>query len=293
MQLNQVLFLAPGGGLGHIVRSVAIAMELKQIGNITPLILSSSPYSNGLARLSGIKISRVPLKFWAQEVLKTLNQINPQLLVCDTFPFGIQGELQEQTNWLKKSVYIARHLKYENYFVTNGFSKPNLAAMTIAIEPLQERHVEWVASGESELFTTDYPIRFPAENFPAPVSQKIYEPFKSKPVDLIVHSGPVQELEMLAAYTTKEQSLIVSPRPILQGYDWLEYFPAAHLYKYANKIITGAGYNAMAELAGYKDKHIAVPFERNYDDQQLRTTFSIPDGNSNKQVAHKIGSLLN
>jgi hypothetical protein len=49
-----------------------------------------------------------------------------------------------------------------------------------------------------------------------------------------------------------------------------EYFPAAGLYERALKVVTAAGYNSMADLAAWPDKHICLPFHRRYDDQQGR-----------------------
>jgi hypothetical protein len=63
----------------------------------------------------------------------------------------------------------------------------------------------------------------------------------------------------------------VLPRPLagIPSPVW-EVFPASRLYDRAHRIVTGAGYNSVAEMALRPEKHLCVPFERRYDDQAAR-----------------------
>jgi predicted glycosyltransferase len=46
--------------------------------------------------------------------------------------------------------------------------------------------------------------------------------------------------------------------------------PAAPRYAGAAGIVTAAGFNAVRELAPYRERHVCVPFERRLDDQRAR-----------------------
>jgi hypothetical protein len=56
------------------------------------------------------------------------------------------------------------------------------------------------------------------------------------------------------------------------------------LYDRAFRVVTGAGYNSMADMALYPDKHLAEAFERRYDDQQGRLS-GPPAGEENGRDA--------
>ncbi|THB69030.1 MAG: hypothetical protein D6B27_01280 [Gammaproteobacteria bacterium] len=296
MSKQKVCFLAPGSGLGHIVRAtaIAIAIEMQSNSDISTTILSSSKYSLGLSRLTGVEIEHISLKDWSVQAIKRLAEITPDLIICDSFPFGINGELLAFPEFLEKSVYIARHLKFKDYLdrKLNRAAPANNALFSIIIEPLQSEHMEWISTTGNPVHTTKHPVIFPAERFFIPIPSQIQKILQERPIDLVIHSGPEQELKQLLQHTSAERCLLITPEPKIKGYRWLEYFPAKNLFKYADKIITGAGYNSMAEAAGYRKKHIAVAFNRNYDDQHARLEFDISNGNSGREIADLIGGLI-
>ena len=83
---------------------------------------------------------------------------------------------------------------------------------------------------------------------------------------LIVHSGPAEEVVALVALA-QPPYIVISPWPKV------EYYPAVNLYSRARRIITGAGYNSMADLLAHRARHTAVPFPRRYDDQHARVKY--------------------
>lgn len=87
---------------------------------------------------------------------------------------------------------------------------------------------------------------------------------------------------------------VVTPRPIeSKGCRWFEYFPAAGLFAKASRVVTGAGYNIMAEMRRFEEKHLAVAFERKYDDQKGRLAGSqMSPQNGAHKAAKYIVSLL-
>jgi hypothetical protein len=67
------------------------------------------------------------------------------------------------------------------------------------------------------------------------------------------------------------QAAAVLPRPLagIASPVW-EFFPASRLYDRAHRVITGAGYNSVAEMTLRPEKHLCIPFQRRYDDQAAR-----------------------
>ena len=47
-------------------------------------------------------------------------------------------------------------------------------------------------------------------------------------------------------------------------------YPAEPHFAHAEHIVTGAGFNAIHETAPFRDRHTAVPFPRELDDQYAR-----------------------
>jgi hypothetical protein len=97
---------------------------------------------------------------------------------------------------------------------------------------------------------------------------------------LIVHSGPLAEVEELVAYTAELRRLhgsdvevrVATPcHPTLPpGFERIDAFPATPLFGAAERIITAAGFNVMLETERHRERHEVVPFPRRFDDQFLR-----------------------
>jgi hypothetical protein len=110
-------------------------------------------------------------------------------------------------------------------------------------------------------------IRFPHAPDPPPLPAGLVNKMKTGRLWLVVHSGPEHELHRLIRHVREsvtddeDRIAFISPWPRKQaGCPGFEYFPASHLFARAHRVITGAGYNAMAEMTGHSDKHIAIPF---------------------------------
>ncbi|MGC4053761.1 MAG: hypothetical protein QM757_31625 [Paludibaculum sp.] len=56
------------------------------------------------------------------------------------------------------------------------------------------------------------------------------------------------------------------------GVPLFEYYPAGNLMARAAHVVTGAGYNSMADMMFQSSRHTAVAFERRFDDQAARLT---------------------
>ena len=276
-----MLFVAPGSGLGHLVRigALALALEKKQVVSV---IVSSSPLAQGFSRITGLGVIFVPPEHWKKDISGLVHRINPRLLVLDSFPLGFRGE--SLGGWIGcPVVYLARRLKFEAYYhrVTSlggGAYPPDMTA--IIIEDLEACHQEWLEKKTREQARLCGRIRFPGSLIKAPEIPKPLGILLDKEcVHLVVHSGPEHEVDQLIARAkrairTAGAGKVVVINPFLadrdDAPDCFDYFPASLLYAKAHRVYTGAGYNAVAEGGGQTDKHIVIPFDRHYDDQCWR-----------------------
>nr|WP_321400763.1 hypothetical protein [uncultured Desulfobacter sp.] len=276
-----MLFVAPGSGLGHLVRTgaLALALEKKQVVSV---IVSSSPLARGFSRITGLGVIFVPPEHWKKDISGLVHRINPRLLVLDSFPLGFRGE-SFGGRFGCPVVYLARRLKFEAYYhrVTSlggGAYPPDMTA--IIIEDLEACHQAWLEKNTSEQARLWGRIRFPESLIKAPEIPKALGSLLDKErVHLVVHSGPEHEVAQLiarakTAIRTEGAGGLIVINPFLAGRDdapdCFDYFPASLLYAKAHRVYTGAGYNAVAEGGGQTEKHMIIPFDRHYDDQFWR-----------------------
>ncbi|MEW5725520.1 MAG: hypothetical protein AB1896_20600 [Thermodesulfobacteriota bacterium] len=274
-----ILFAAPGAGLGHLVRASAVGLALERLA-LKTRIVTNSPYAAGLGRLTGLTVDHLPSRRWPAQVRAYAAALKPTLVVLDAFPFGLRGEWRDPPPGLRFAL-LARRLKVRAYLEAAGVewdpAAPTLERI-IQIEPLGEDLLGLLALRGTDPRTLTGRIRFPAGDFPTPVPGGLAEVLDSGRAWLVVHSGPEKEVRRLwdlaaadlekngggrlAAILPRETDGI--PGPVF------EYFPAARLYNRAFRVITGAGYNSLAEAALEPEKHLLCPFTRRYDDQAAR-----------------------
>jgi hypothetical protein len=108
---------------------------------------------------------------------------------------------------------------------------------------------------------------------------------------LVVHSGPPREIQKLITLARQAMPagaplVVVSPWPPEDGAaQWREYFPAALWFDRIAGLVTGAGYNALADGAGAALAVIRHPFPRRYDDQRGRLLGAQPSPGDGAHVA--------
>ena len=289
---TNVLYAAPGAGLGHLVRAAAISMALSDQG-ITTRILTHSLYARGLARLIGQDIIFIPANRWTTDAPRAAAEIRPDLLVLDTFPFGMRGEWSVPPYPQARMALVARRLKLDPYLTaSNSTWTPNAPALerVLVAEPLNPDYQSRLEQDAQDMQFLDGRIRFPAEKIDVPIPLALQNMMDRDPATLVVHSGPIQEVQTLIdkakerSESHNRQVALISPRPMEElGVPWFEYFPAAKLYDQAASIVLGAGYNSLAETEPFQDKRILIPFDRRYDDQPGRLkspTMTGTDGTS-------------
>lgn len=265
-----VAYFAPGGGLGHLNRALAVCLRLRDEG-VDARIVTNSPFAAGLAGLARCPIVRLPGEAWAAAAQEYVEAARPAAVVTDTFPYGLRDEWRGAGPGTPL-VHVARRLMTPFAIVRADF------AAIIQAEPLAAGH----AAALGERVVLPGPIRLAPGRVATPLPAEL----DRDGLTLVVHSGPEEELRALVELTGGECTVIA---PWTQ----LEYYPATNLYARARRVITGAGYNSMADLLGMREKHTAVPFARRYDDQHARVReFFAADADGTAAAAAAIRSVL-
>ena len=242
-----VAYFAPGGGLGHLNRALAVCLRLRDAG-VDARIVTNSPFAEGLAALARCPIIRMEGDRWAESARAFVDEMQPRAVVTDTFPYGLRDEWRTALPG-PPLIHIARRL------LTPFPIQPKDFSLILQAEPLSVEHC--ASLGPSEALPG--PILLPPGRIPTPIPMNL----DRDDLTLIVHSGPAEEVAALIA-------LAQPPYIVISPWSKVEYYPAANLYSRARRIITGAGYNSMADLLAHRARHTAVPFPRRYDDQHAR-----------------------
>ena len=85
-----VVYVAAGAGLGHVVRAAAVCIALAQKG-LNARILTHSRYAQWLSRLIEIPVDIIASRDWVKQAAEFALGNKPDLLVLDTFPWGLRG----------------------------------------------------------------------------------------------------------------------------------------------------------------------------------------------------------
>ena len=268
------IFYVQGGGLGHLTRTHALIKTLripaKDVRIITP-----SAFTGYFKEYSFIKISwNATMSRWSQVIIDTILSYDNTTFYIDAFPLGLKGELFQvyQTFPNIEYIYISRILKWQKYLGTLPKGNSLEFSETILLEELYPEHLSWIQqySKKTTQLTLDY----------EPVSPT---PFLDTPYAMIIHSGGKEDVlhiihraledlqnnpQIPLVVFTQVDISIHNPRMIIHQH----VYPVSRYYHHAEIIYTAAGFNSIQELQPYRDKHIAIPLEKLYDDQFFRYT---------------------
>jgi len=276
------LFYANGGGLGHLTRTSAF-ISMKNFLPKDCIILTASAKAFLFFETSQIEI--IPSQLAENKELLVLfiqekvifHQVNE--FYIDTFPLGIFGELQWVDFKNIQVFYLARLLKWKVYKPI--FEKmPFYFIETYIFENLEQTHF---------IFVKQYSQRVSHLSicYPKVIIDKKMFFLRDNSVEkwLVVHSEPKEEVEILMKYASDlaiSQNKIPLFFIITQAsidsnlsFHKLDIFPAYSVFPYFDKIITACGFNLMNQAKFFKNKHIAIPFGRKYDNQFARCKFLI------------------
>lgn len=147
---GRILFYAMGSGLGHLTRTHSIIRKLRALFNGELAVLTNSTYAPlfdfspyTLHCIDTAKAGAPSVKETVEDYVKSFK---PDILVVDTFPRGLAGELAHfLPDLAAKKVLIQRFLK-EDYlrrfsvpdFIDNNFD------MVISVEPVTQHNTDRV-----------------------------------------------------------------------------------------------------------------------------------------------------
>lgn len=256
-----ILYYALGGGLGHISRSIAILNQSPWLAARTRLMVSSA--------LAGLAVGASPCpvdqvagaaitskRKYAAFLSGYLKRHRARLLIVDTFPSGVAGELG-WTGLNIPALLVARHVKWRAYAKHAEGSRGIPCSHALAVEPLDVEQ-EGALKNVCEVSCLDSPVLL--EHPSGSVRKRAV---------IVAHSGNGAELETLMKIARERaggemEVDVVSPANGV--------YPAERLIAGYSEIVSGAGYNmsALASQAPPGVTHVLCPFERRYDDQPLR-----------------------
>lgn len=262
------LIYALGGGFGHLTRACSLARAAPSPTRVT--VLTNSPYARCVIRAMpwldvvmldpalGIDEARA-------EVVRRIVEANPDVLVVDTFPRGLLGELVHLKSLPGRKVLVRRDLnpEYEVRYRIEEFA----ANYDLVLQPGEGNGVgistaPWVVRSHDEL-----PDRRSAS--------AILRAEREAPCILICAGGNAPELAWYGAVAAElpcEVVRCVAPH-CPEGCPaecWISYWPAMDLYSGACVVIGGGGYNTVYETAACGIPLVSRPWPRVYDRQEVR-----------------------
>ncbi len=247
-----LLYYAPGGGLGHLTRAVAILRQWRLHTKRRSLLVTYSPFAS-LAVREGVAVKQISGPE-APLLKRLLSRAAPKLLVVDTFPRGILGEIADLVPTLEcPAVLIQRYLNpvYLRQFnvaafvgqhyrlvvrIADALPLQTLSQRTVDVPPVTVREARELPPGGSR-------------------SGWLF-------VDWGEGSAPFAAVAQETASRRGKELRILRPG---------EFYPAVELMGKAELVIGGGGYNFFHETALAGASAIFVPGRRMYDDQFGRT----------------------
>lgn len=279
-QKRNVLIYAPGGGYGHFTRAVAISKALL-FANVT-LHVSSVPESISIHNTTDIHTIPFTVQNNISEFrtwfTNELLMCKPDVIIIDTFPAGICGELNEIDLSTIYTVLIGRNCKFDAY-KRNAGQLRNRINQTYLIEKVSDHYLNYLKTLCSEI--SDITIDDKIDTFEEdPVFVNTINQHSGQKW-LLVHSGNQDECEILFEYGQKIARVHrVNPFLFLCGNFSnsfenamcviVKMYPVYQYYSLFDRVISGAGFNSVRQAKKYARAYNFYPFERRYDDQHAR-----------------------
>ncbi len=283
------LYYAFGGGLGHATRAIALARQLRRMVGGDHYVLVNTPLAETLISAGEAGVSIEPLSPHAgagralEFVASWFDRLRPHLLIVDTFPRGLGGELAVLLlEWPGlPCVLIGRVLPREYV------ERYELARM------VGERYELAIAAGEASrlvqscggITTAPFLIRDWAELPSRQEAARILRSHGDRSVVLLVGSGTVEECremhrlanELAGQWRSELPPLRLacpegawSERRDVPHLAMIEHYPLMEVLPAVRLLIGGAGCNLVHESRAVGVPGLFVPRERKYDNQSGR-----------------------
>ncbi|MGB3466353.1 MAG: hypothetical protein WBA74_13830 [Cyclobacteriaceae bacterium] len=266
-------FYVFGGGMGHLAR-VRKFIDYKKIENFKVFTGNNAAYHFfDSQEIVFFEVKSKDLRMDLRQYhLRNSKKHSFKNFYVDCFPGGILNELSPELFHTDHLFYLARHIRNESYDFNNVSLKYDRC---FQFEELSIDQNKFCTEHTIKASQIDLPVILPDIARTNDLKKKY-----PTPIWLIVHSSNIDEIALLvliAKRTAERENK--TPQLILltdQDYrdndlitinnEWrsVDYFPIAE------KIFSGAGFNTVMELKPYAEKHVCIPFERKYDDQNRR-----------------------
>jgi len=283
--VSKALYYALGGGFGHLARTRAVLEALGEAASGSVRVVASVDSNAPPALIRGLDLLPIPAHArndpasfgpWLRGLL---HRLRPRTLYLDCFPAGLFGELcgMELPEGLR-IVHLARLLRWDKYHALLQGDAPRLH-LTYRLEPLRDEHERWLVEHSQTVQDLAFRPSVAVEEIAPDLRRRLEK--AGRPLWVVVHSGPDEEIEELLAYGREMAAaecvtpcfVLVAPRRPANfpaNVLHLSCFPARPLFPLADRIITACGFNLMAETAPYRAIHRFLPMPRRFDDQFAR-----------------------
>lgn len=267
--MSRWLFYALGGGLGHLTRATALARRAVRDG-ITVEILTNSPFAAAVDE-PGVDLRRLPADVDPDTVRHHVEATSFDLLVVDTFPRGLGGELAPILDDIGPKVLVHRTLdaryiaavdvrsavdRYDHIFVPGEMAP-------FADHPRAVRTAPWLVRDASELFASD-------------VAKAQLGIADDRAVVGVLASGHVDEGGWFARTAATLRSsvdadvLLLSPVNRDDLPEAKALWPLLELHRGIDVLVGAGGYNTVQEARATGTPLVATAMRRKYDDQAAR-----------------------
>jgi hypothetical protein len=243
--MGRLLIYALGGGRGHATRAGLVCQAFEAAGHQARALVRE-----GAERWAGpgaVAIGRQGGDELAATVRAAVVDYRPDALLVDVFPGGLLDELTPQDGKLF-GVPAALMLRLHNEADTEGFrALARHYALRIDLEPA----LQWLPPDLDAL-----PL--------GPVARALPVPAEAPRIVLV----PAADASLTEHLRSSIDDLLVYEEPELH---WIAPHEAADLALGPGDVVVGrAGYNLTWEIAGAGARHVALPADRRWDDQQRR-----------------------
>lgn len=286
---------ALGGGMGHLTRAVALARAARRkldLGHGPPTqirLLTNSPFADDLPiaaelgdedRVETLSPS-LSAELTSERVAETLKRNSPDLLVVDTFPRGLAGELLEILPALNcRKVLVHRDLnpryvaKYDLSRFVQNYDRILLPGESAPFGSLPGamRTSPWLIRDDHELLE------------PIESRRNLGIDSDALPIVAVLGCGKAGEVEQMRSFATRltarlEQTAIVrfvvpdssaTVEPPQPGLTEVNVWPFFESVAGVSLVIGGGGYNTVHEARASGKHLIAMSWPRLYDRQSVR-----------------------
>ena len=252
-------------GAGHLVRGIAIGRGLRRagfdgpyrmFGPALPFALAEQRRDYDVVEIRDDEALRSRSLAAGSEIAGRLARFRPDLLLVDLFWAPLYWVLPQ----LGCLSWLLLRLCPEHWLEGPSDTPFDPAAYDriIAIEPL--------AYQTTDSALDPIVVANPAECRPAGALRARCGGAADEPLEVVLHAGQPGEIRALRRAARQPSPVVLDLRQSAA------LFPAAEWLSGADRIISGAGYNAYweARWLGYAERTTFVPMPRTIDDQALR-----------------------